>query len=253
MTYRPFGRTRAAVGLARAAMLVPPWLMLPPESRLAKRLESRFYTLIGDGFGLRPAVHGTPAGPGTMLVANHISWADIIAVAAVVDADFVAKADVAAYPGLGALATRRGTIFIDRDRRSQAAAQTAMIRRRLLAGRRVALFPEGTTSDGRGVLPFRSSLFAAADESQRVQPVSIVYTAADGALIAPHLMDAIAWLGDEALLPNAAALARVRAGVTLRFHTPVAAGDFSSRKALTDHCRDAVLGGMRTITDCPRI
>lgn len=244
MNHRTFGRTRAAVGLARAALLVPPWLVLPPGSRPAKRLENRFYRLIAAGFGLEPIVHGTPAGPGTMLVANHVSWADVINIAAVVDADFVAKADVADYPGLGALAARSGTIFIDRERRSQAAAQMAAIRDRLLAGRRVALFPEGTTSDGRGVLPFRSSLFAAAAESRRVQPVTIVYTARGGGPIAPHLMDAIAWIGDEELLPNAAALARARAGVRLHFHEPVTAGDFETRKALADHCRAAVLGAI---------
>lgn len=240
MSRRQFGRTKAALGLAGAALLAPPWLLLPPRSASAKRLERRFHRLIAGGFGLKPRVHGAPAGGGTLFVANHISWSDIVSLAAVIDADFVAKADVAGYPGLGALAARTGTIFVERERRTQAATQMAAIRHRLTSGRRVVLFPEGTTSDGRGVLPFRSSLFAAADAARAVQPVTIAYTARDGSRIPAHMLDAIAWIGAEALLPNAAALARIRAGIAIHFHDPVSAADFSTRKALADHCRDVV-------------
>ena len=183
---RTLGRTRASLGLLSAALLAPPWLLLPPRGAAAKHLERRFHRLIASGFGLRPRAYGNPGGAGTMFVANHISWADIVSLAAVVDADFVAKSDVAGYPGLGKLAARTGTIFIDRERRSQAGAQMAAIRERLVSGRRVALFPEGTTSDGRGVLPFRTSLFAAADAARRVQPVTIVYTARGGGPIRPE-------------------------------------------------------------------
>jgi 1-acyl-sn-glycerol-3-phosphate acyltransferase len=176
-----------------------------------------------------------------MFVANHISWADIIAVAAVVDTDFVAKADVAAYPGIGALAGRTGTIFVERERRSQAGSQMEAIRQRLIAGRRVLMFPEGTTSDGRGLLPFRSSLFAAADAAVAVQPVTIRYTAPGGGPLDPAALDAIAWIGDEDMLPNALALARQRAGVVLHFHDPVEASAFETRKALAEHCRAVML------------
>lgn len=242
MSPRPFGRTRAAIGLASAAMLVPPWLLLSPKSGPARRLERRFHRTIASGFGLRPEVSGTPGEPGTMFVANHISWADIVSVAAVVDTDFVAKADVAGYPALGALAQRTGTIFIERERRSQAGTQMEAVRQRLLAGRRVLMFPEGTTSDGRGLLPFRSSLFAAADAARAVQPVTIRYTAPDGGPLDPAVLDAIAWIGDEDMLPNAAALARLRAGVAIHFHEPVAAAAFETRKALAEHCRTVMLG-----------
>ena len=138
MSHRFFGRSRAALGLASAAMLVPPWLLMPPASPPAKALERRFHRTIAAGFGLRPQVLGTPGAAGTMFVANHISWADIISVAAVVDTDFVAKADVAAYPGIGALAGRTGTIFVERERRSQAGSQMEAIRQRLTAGREPA-------------------------------------------------------------------------------------------------------------------
>ncbi|MBB4632343.1 lysophospholipid acyltransferase family protein [Sphingosinicella soli] len=241
MNHRPFGRARAALGLAGAAVLVPPWLLMHPASSPAKALERGFHRAIAAGFGLRPQVRGTPGAAGTMLVANHISWADIISVAAVVDTDFVSKADVAAYPGLGALAARTGTIFVERERRSQAVSQMETIRARLRAGRRVLMFPEGTTSDGRGLLPFRSSLFAAADAAVAVQPVTIRYTAPGGGPLDPAVLDAIAWIGDEDMLPNALGLARQRVGVLLHFHEPVAASAFDTRKALAEHCRDIML------------
>ena len=241
MSHRPFGRSRAALGLASAAMLVPPWLLMSPKSVPAKALERRFHRTIAAGFGLRPQVFGTPGAAGTMFVANHISWADIVSVAAVVDTDFVAKADVAAYPGIGALAGRTGTIFVERERRSRAGSQMEAIRQRLIAGRRVLMFPEGTTSDGRGLLPFRSSLFAAADAAAAVQPVTIRYTAPGGGPLDPAVLDAIAWIGDEDMLPNAFALARQRAGVVLHFHDPVAPSAFDTRKALAEHCRDVML------------
>ncbi len=114
------------------------------------------------------------------------------------------------------------------------------VRQRLRGGRRVLLFPEGTTSDGRMLLPFRSSLFAAAEAARAVQPVTIYYAAPDGAALTPPALGAIAWTGDEALLPNAAMLARQRAGVWLQFHDPVAAADFPSRKALAEHCRGVI-------------
>ncbi len=245
MSWRPFGRTRAAFGLAQAAMLVPPWLLMNPKILPAKALERRFHRSIAAGFGLQPQVFGTPGAPGTMFVANHISWADIVSVAAVVDTDFVAKADVAAYPGIGALAGRTGTIFVQRERRSQAGSQMEAIRQRLLAGRRVLMFPEGTTSDGRGLLPFRSSLFAAADAAAAVQPVTIRYTAPGGGPLDPGVLDAIAWIGDEDMLPNALALARQRAGVVLHFHEPVAASAFGTRKALAEYCHEIVLSRYR--------
>ncbi len=238
---RPLGRTRAALGIAGAAMLVPPWLLMSPKSLPAKALERRFHRTIAAGFGLHPQVFGTPGGPGTMFVANHISWADIISVGAVVDTDFVAKADVAAYPGIGALAARTGTIFVQRERRSQAVSQMEAIRQRLLAGRRVLMFPEGTTSNGRSILPFRSSLFAAADSATAVQPVTIHYTAPEGGGIDPATLDAIAWIGDEDMLPNALSLARQRAGIALHFHEPVAASAFDTRKALAEYCREIML------------
>jgi 1-acyl-sn-glycerol-3-phosphate acyltransferase len=243
---------KAALGLAGALSLAPPWLLLRPESRAAKALERRFHQLISRGFGLTPRVSGAPAGPGSLIVANHISWADIPALASVLDADFVAKADVAGYPALGSLARRTGTIFIERERRSQAGAQMGFVRARLETGRRVVLFPEGTTSNGAVLLPFRSSLFAAADAARTVQPVMLRYTMRGGEPIDPDLLARIAWIGDQAMLPNAAALAAVRVGITIAFHTPVDPAAFASRKALADHCRDAIAAGYASQAAAPK-
>jgi 1-acyl-sn-glycerol-3-phosphate acyltransferase len=252
VSHRRFGHVKAALGLAGALSLAPPWLLLRPESRAAKALERRFHQLISHGFGLTPRVIGAPAGPGSLIVANHISWADIPALASVLDADFIAKADVAGYPLLGALARRTGTIFVERERRSQAGAQMGFVRARLQTGRRVVLFPEGTTSDGAGLLPFRSSLFAAADAARQVQPVTLRYTMRGGEPIDPDLLGRIAWIGDEAMLPNAAKLAAIRVGIRIIFHAAVDPAGFASRKALADHCRDVVAAGYSNQAAAPK-
>ncbi len=240
MSRRPLGLGKATIALAAAATLVPPWLLLDPRGARAKAFERRFHRWIARGFGLEPQISGTPGGPGTLLVANHISWADIVSIAAILDTDFVAKADVARYPALGRLADRTGTIFVDRDRRTQAGTQMARIRERLDAGRRVLMFPEGTTSDGSRLLPFRSSLFAAADTARGVQPVTLSYTGHGGSGISAATLSEIAWVGDQGMLPNAAALARIKAGISIHFHDPVDPAAFTTRKALADYCRDVI-------------
>ncbi len=130
-----------------------------------------------------------------MLVANHVSWLDIYAINAAMPVRFVAKSEVRRWPVIGWLSANTGTLFIKRARRHD----TARINHEIVAAMRngdvVAVFPEGTTSDGSGVLRFHSSLLQPALLAQaRVHPVALRFECDDGSLC----VDA-AYCGDKSL------------------------------------------------------
>jgi 1-acyl-sn-glycerol-3-phosphate acyltransferase len=238
----PLGRVRAAAGLIRAAAILPAWLMHRSGSEGARGLQRRFHGIVLGGFGVSVEVRGVPSRePGTLFVANHLSWADIAVFGATIDAHFVSKAEVADWPLLGAGAKRTGTLFVERERRHGVSGQAEAIRQRLRAGDSIILFPEGTTSDGTGVLPFRSSLFAAADAARHIQPVALTYATADGNALPSERLAEIAWTGEETLLPNAAALASGQTRAILSFLPPVDPRDLPDRKALATHVREMIV------------
>lgn len=162
-------------------LVVFPWAVHAQRQRL-KRAWSR-WVIAAAGLRLvsRPARIAAPSQP-TMVVMNHISWLDIIVLNAVMPATFVAKSEIRGWPLVGMLAARTGTIFIERGSRHAVRRVNHEIVHRLAQGEVIAFFPEGTTSDGRQVLPFHASLFAMAvpdSESHRagaaVLPVAIGY------------------------------------------------------------------------------
>ena len=137
--------------------------------------------------GLRRKTRGSPMTRQGAVVANHSTWLDIFVLNAGDLIYFVSKDDVAGWPGIGWLAKITGTVFIARDPR-QSKVQTQVFEDRLLAGHRLLFFPEGTSTDNRQVLPFKTSLFAAfqADalrDMAHIQPVSLVYHAPDRACL----------------------------------------------------------------------
>jgi 1-acyl-sn-glycerol-3-phosphate acyltransferase len=223
-------------------MLLPIWFLYRPGSRAARAIQRRFHHRVLSGFGVEIEVRGIPSPePGTLFVSNHISWADIAVLGAVIDAHFVAKSDIASWPLLGGGARRTGTLFVERERRHGVSGQADAIRERLSAGDSMILFPEGTTSDGREILPFRTSLFASADAAQRVQPVALIYAAPDGKALTPERLAEIAWTDDEALLPNAMALVSAPSRVILCFLPPVDPRDFPDRKTLASFVREELV------------
>ena len=196
------------------------------------------------GMGYR--VTGTPPRGRVAVVANHSSWLDIFALNARKRVYFVSKSEVAGWPGIGWLARATGTVFISRVARD-ARAQTEVFRVRLGAGHRLLFFPEGTSTDGRRVLPFKPTLFAAFfDESLRdtlqVQPVTVVYTAPEGA--DPRFYG---WWGDMGFAQHLLKVLAVRrpGRVAVIYHPPVAVRGFADRKALAHHCETEVRGGLR--------
>jgi 1-acyl-sn-glycerol-3-phosphate acyltransferase len=166
-------------------------------------------------------------------VANHASWLDILVLGAAERVTFVAKAEVASWPGIGIMARATGTVFVRRVRQD-AAAQARLIAERIESGDRLVVFPEGTSTDGLRVLDFRPSLFAGffpplASSELELQPVSLCYTAPPG-------MDRrfYGWWGDMALGPHLLqVLSSPRQGaVGVILHKPLRPQCFPDRKAL---------------------
>lgn len=148
--------------------------------------------------GVELRVEGTPpvAGP-VLLVANHISWLDILVMHAARHCRFVSKSDVRHWPLIGRLATGAGTLYIERESRRDALRVVHHMAESLRAGDIVAVFPEGTTGDGRDMLPFHANLIQSAlSAGAPVQPVALCFVdAASGAIsFAPS------YVGDETLL-----------------------------------------------------
>jgi 1-acyl-sn-glycerol-3-phosphate acyltransferase len=148
------------------------------------------------GIGLQVSGEPMAAGP-VLLVANHISWLDIVVMHAAGYCRFVSKADVAHWPLIGSLATGAGTLYIERASRRDAMRVVHHMRDRLVAGDVVAIFPEGTTGDGRALLPFHANLVQAAISADvPVQPLALRFADAEtGATsFAPS------FVGDETLV-----------------------------------------------------
>jgi len=172
--------------------------------------------------GVRLQVVGKPAGGPTLYVSNHCSWLDIPVLMAQMDSRFVAKAELARWPIFGLFARLGGTIFVGRKRAGNADDAHAMAES-LRAGHGLVLFPEGTTSDGARVLPFRTTFFAAADHAARVQPVTIVYDRMGWLPTCRRDRPVFAWYGDMQPMTHLWRLLRRRgARATVVFHEPFA-------------------------------
>ena len=239
---RRFGGWQAAAGLAHGLALVPGWLLgTERHSEAARRYERRFMERIVRRLVAKVTVGGAaPAGPGTLYVANHISWLDIAVLGSALDTSFVAKADVRSWPVIGPLSRRSGTLFVEREARSRVHHQASQIEQRLRAGHSLLLFPEGTTSDGVGILPFRTSLFEAAQHAACIQPLAIGYHRGDGMRLGDDQLRRIAWIGDEPLTANLARVSGMHLAAEIRLgETFSPAG--SDRKALAQRCREAVV------------
>jgi len=148
--------------------------------------------------GVRLELRGRPpaAGP-VLLVANHISWLDILVMNAARYCRFVSKADVKRWPLISTLATGGGTIYIERESRRDALRVVHHVAESLQRGEVVAVFPEGTTSDGVALLPFHANMIQAAISADvPVQPVALSFL--DSKTRAPSLTPC--YIGDDTLV-----------------------------------------------------
>lgn len=201
-----------------------------------RRWSQQFLRIVG----VRLHVHGDPprpsAGRPAMLVANHVSWLDIVVINSVLPVRFVAKSEIRRWPVIGWLSARTGTLFIERARRRDTARITRLVSDALLAGDVCAVFPEGTTTDGARVLPFHSSLLQPAQIANAVvHPVALRFERADGTLCTEAAYD-----GDKSLwdtLLSVAAQPVIHAHVWFLRPMP---GAGARRRALAEAAHQAI-------------
>lgn len=175
-----------------------PWLAPAQRMRRVGWWSRRLLRLLGVAL----QASGTPRPGPVLLVANHVSWLDILVINAVHPVRFVSKADVRHWPVLGWLVACGGTLFIERERKRDALRVVHQMAEALKAGHQLAIFPEGTTSNGSGLLPFHANLLQAAIATETpVQPVALRFSDARQA-VSP----AAAYVGDTNLLQSAWAI-----------------------------------------------
>ncbi|PTX55868.1 lyso-ornithine lipid acyltransferase [Litoreibacter ponti] len=195
--------------------------------------------------GIKFRSKSSPMSQPGAVVSNHCSWLDIFSLNARKRVYFVSKSEVAKWPGIGWLARATGTVFIDRDPK-QARAQKQVFEDRLLAGHKLLFFPEGTSTDGLRVLPFKSTLFAAfftdnLRDKLYIQPATLSYSAPGGG--DPRLYG---WWGDMEFAPHLlqTLAARPQGLITVTYHAPLKVSDYASRKELALACEKIVRGGL---------
>ena len=268
---RSLWRRLAAI---RLLLLVLPWtllcgiaqavaLLLP--GRPGTRIPRLYWRGMCAILGLRLNVVGTPAhataeGRPVVYVSNHSSWLDILALGARLDAAFIAKEEVAGWPLIGWIARLGRTVHVRRARTSTARERDEM-RARLAAGDNLILFPEGTTSDGARVLPFRSAFLSIAELPTTaegappiVQPVSIVYDRLAGLPTGRATRPLFSWYGDMEIAPHYWQLAQHGAmRATILLHPPIDPRAFPNRKALTQAVWQASANGAALLRQNRRI
>ena len=194
-------------------------------------------------FNLHSDISGTmETSPNTLYVSNHISYLDVFVLGAEIPASFIAKSEVSGWPVFGKLAACQDTLFLKR-KSSYAASQVSQLRARLNQDSLI-LFPEGTSTPGTMIEPFRSTLFAASDRC-KIQPVTVAYTHYDGDRMNQKQRDRYAWYLPMPFLSHFIyALGLKRAGAQIVFHEPVTLDEFESRKACAKHCEQVVRAGL---------
>ncbi|OUL88695.1 lysophospholipid acyltransferase family protein [Paraburkholderia hospita] len=240
-----FRKIRLVVHLLHGMWVV--WTRFPRASAQQRLELNRAWSLrMLQLCGMRLVVHNDCArlDEGVLVVANHISWIDIYVINAWRPTPFVSKAEIRKWPVVGWLAEQLGTVFIQREKRSDAKRIMHELANRLNAGELMCVFPEGTTSDGVQLLPFHANMFQAAVSASRpVQPVCMMYEDAQGRQsTAPAYIDELS-LGEslDALLRAGALTAHVYVGA------PLAPG--ADRRLLAAEAEASVAAALAALQD----
>lgn len=211
--------------------------MTPARRRLALQRWSAKLLLC---LSARLTVHGEPprdGGAAFMLAANHVSWLDIFVINAAVPTRFVAKSEIRGWPLIGWLCVKADTLFIKRERPRDLAQLDGTIASALRNGAGIGVFLEGTTTDGREVLPFHSSLLRPAQQANiDVQPVALQYRRSDGSICTEAAYD-----GDKTLLDTLRLMLTQREiHVQVHFLPPLPTAGVH-RKVLARRTRDVIV------------
>jgi len=238
LTTRGVRLTRIILHLLRGLLTVGAAFPFLDPARRRNAVQRWSHALL-QKLGVQLQVHGEPlravAQP-LMLVANHVSWLDIFAINAVMPVRFVAKSEVRAWPAIGWLSARTGTLFLERTRRRDTARINDLVADAMRAGDVVAVFPEGSTSDGSQVLRFHGSLLQPALlAAATVQPVALRFVRSDGSLCVEAAYD-----GDKSLWDTfRLIIAQPAIHVHVWFLPPLPAGA-ADRRALALAAHDVI-------------
>ena len=227
---------RIAAIVALFVAIIVPHLLLSLLG-LRRAIPPHFLGAVGWLAGLRVTIVGRAAPGQLLLIGNHTSWLDILALGGACRAAFVAKGTLANNRLLGWLCAQNDTLFIARERRGAVGQQVGQLRA-ALAKRRMCVFPEGTTGDGTRLLPFKSALLSAAESAPgvTVQPVAFDYQDAP----------AIAWTDAEPGADNIRRLLARREPIRLTIHflPPLDAAALASRKTMAEAAQGRIAAAL---------
>jgi len=252
VTFRPVAKVLAML-LASVVLMPLQWLVMRiTRGRGAFVLPRWWFGCLRRALGIKVEVVGTPRrGGGTLFVGNHVSHYDIVLLGSLLPARFIAKDEMERWPGMRAVGALAQTLYISRRQRD-AAAVAARLAKQLRADHDLVLFPEGTTSSGEQVAPFKSSLFAlflgqaATGSAWTVQPFTQDIVSVDRRALADGGdRDAYAFYGDMDAGTHVKQFLRLSgARVRVVFHPPVVITAAHDRKALAQQLHAIVASGL---------
>ena len=204
--------------------------------------------------GIRIEVRGKPNLINkTLYISNHCSYLDIVILGSILPACFVSKSEVSNWPFFGLLARLQRTIFIDREAIRSTVEQINVLSDRLLSGDSLVLFPEGSSTDGTAVLPFKSCLFhiisqQPTDSEILIQPITIAYTHVNGRRIDQKTRSKVCWFGSASFVGHLwSFLNLLNANIIVNFHDPVKRSLFKNRKDTAIFCHKKISNALNKI------
>ena len=254
-TLRAFFLATAFVGLTVLSIPIQ-WLSIRLNLKLQRNYPHAYHKLLCRIFGVRLEIVGTPVTDrGVLLVTNHTGYLDVLIMSAATRVSFVAKKEVRSWPLFGLMARLQRSVFVDRERRGDARQARDVLRERLRAGDALVLFPEGTSTDGNRIIPFKSALMGAVESVlgtdangapvyAPVQPVTITYVAMYGMPLGRENRPFYAWYGDMDLLPHLWEM--MKSGpldVVVEFHAPLTVRPGHGRKQIAAEAESIVRAG----------
>lgn len=206
-----------------------------------------FFTGLVSIFGIKIKISGNISKRKTLFVSNHISYLDILVLGSKVNAIFVAKSEIDTWPLINRFTSVGKTIFVSRKDKTAIKDQMNLIEKSLKDNYSVILFPEGTSSDGLNLLPFKSSLLGIIENKNMMdyylQPITLSYNKLDGIPVDLKYRPFLAWFGAMDLFSHAwKFLGLGRCEVDLNFHKPLKFRDFSNRKVASEYAYKLISG-----------
>lgn len=225
-----------ALALVMALLIFVPLHYLYRVFRYGSPFPMLFLRTAGWICGARAIPIGTPLRRDVFFIANHVSWIDILLLAGASGTAFVAKQELSEVPVIGWLCGLNRTVFVKRENRMGVAAQIDALREALADNWSVTVFPEGTTTDNRSLLPFKTSM------------LSVLEPPPPGVMVQPVMLDyggvgeELGWVGEEGGLNNARRVLARRGSFRVRIHflEPFSPDDHRGRKAIGGRAREAI-------------